>query len=440
MSFFLLVRNEYLLKFKITLLKKINFLFCLMLLSGLTSSGQPFFTLDSIRHPNCHSTTGHAYYTLFFQPVPGPILVKGALIPGMEFETFDAIAAISDTNTNGTEHYTFSMQAEGDLRLYFVYPALHRIDSSDFHFNSHLLNISGGFSGLVSCDSISPSAISFVEGTPPYKLYMTNDNWQSTTLIGNYFSSNPSVQIDVPIPLPEGHYQFKLVDKYCEMLYPEPIADFSVWGIGVFAPGFWISACPEIAGDTAILTGTSSFSRSLTVISAGIFTKWEDTLMVTVNFGDGSPAETFINTVGHWQVPFNIVHTYSTTGIFEIHYVIKNTRVALITTSYIYGSSEFVNIGTVSVGEADQNNKETLIFPNPVENNLNVFIYSENTEIARFLILNNTGQTVFDKEIILNKGRNLFNIPLYFLNNGIYTLQTIINRDVKSKKGYSEVR
>lgn len=415
-------------------MKKINFLFCIMLLFGLTSSGQHFFSLDSIRHPNCHSTIGHAYFTLFFQPVPGSILVKGALLPGYEYETFDAIAVISDTNANGTELYTFSMQSEGDIRLYFVYPAVHRIDSSDFHFNSHLLNISGGFSGLVSCDSISPSAISFAEGTPPYKLYMTNDNWQSTTLIGNYLSNNPSVQIDVPVPLPEGHYQFKLADKYCEMLYPEPIADFSVWGIGVFTPGFWISACPEITGDTVILTGTSSYSRSLTVISAGIFTKWEDTLMVTVYFGDGSPVETFINTVEQWQVPFNIVHTYSSTGIYEIHYVIKNTRVALTSTSYIYSSSEYVYIGMVSVRETDQKNKETHIFPNPVESKLNVFIYSENAEFARFRIINNTGRTVFDKEIILNKGRNLLNIPADFLSSGIYIFQIIINKDVKSKK------
>ena len=61
-------------------------------------------------------------------------------------------------------------------------------------------------------------------------------------------------------------------------------------------------------------------------------------------------------------------------------------------------------------------------------------LYSEYTEIARFRILNNTDQTVFDKEMILNKGKNLFNIQADFLNSGIYTLQTIINRDVKSKK------
>jgi len=415
------------------LLKKTAlFVYCLIL-SGPVSFSQTFFALDSVRHPNCHSTTGHAYYTLFFQPVPGSILVKGALNHGMEYETYDAIAVVSDTNTDGTEGYTFSMQAEGDLRLYFVYPALHLIDSSDFHFNSHILNISGAFCGLLTCDSISPSGISFSEGTPPYKLYITNNNWQNTTCIGNYPGNNPSVQIDVPIPLPEGHYQFKLVDKYCELLYPEPIADFSVWGIGVFAPGFWISACPEIAGDTALLTGTGSYSRQLTVISAGIFTKWEDTLMVTVNFGDGSPDETFINTVGQWQIPFNIVHTYSNTGLYEVHYSIKNTRVALTNASYILESNEYVFIGSVSVSEIDQKNKESVLFPNPVENYLNVYLNTDKTQIVRLLILNNSGQTIYDKETILNKGSNFLNIPADFLNRGIFNCQIIMKNEVKSK-------
>jgi hypothetical protein len=414
-------------------MKKITLLTCGLILFSLISYSQPFFQLDSIRHPNCMSTTGHAYFTLFY-PVPGSILVKGALIPGMEYQTFDALAVVDDINGNGIESYTFSQPMEGDIRLYFVYPALTRIDSINFHFNSHLLNVSGGFSGVASCDSISPSGMAFSEGTPPYNLYMTEDNWQNTTFIGNYTSSNPSVQTNVSIPLPVGHYQFKLADKYCVQLYPEPSADFSVWGIGHFDAGKWVCVCPELNGDTMILDQTNIYNRSLTAISAGIYTKWDDTLMITANYGDGSPADTFYQTVEQWQLPLNISHIYTNIGIFEVQYEIRNTRVALISTSYIFNTHEHVQVVIVSVPEVTQNANEITLFPNPVNNTLNVSLYNERIETLRLKIYNETGQLVYEKETNINKGRNALNIPVDFLNNGIYTLQFVTNNELKSRK------
>lgn len=415
-------------------MKKIKLLICSLILFSLTSFSQVFFQLDSIRHPNCMSLSGDAYFTVFFQPVPGPILVKGFLIPGLEFETFDALAVLTDDDANGFEHYTYSMSTEGDIRLYFVYPSSSYIDSIDFHFNSHLINISGLFPALTSCSNISGSAIAFSEGTPPYNFYLTENNWQTSTLIGNYPSVDPSDPINVPVALPLGHYQFNLIDSYCEKLYPEPLADFSVWGIGVFEPGYWVCVCPELIGDTTVLDATNIYSRSLTAISAGIYTKWEDTLLITVNYGDGSPLDIYAQTVEQWHTPFEISHTYTSNGIFDVQYEIKNTRVALITSSYSFNTHEYAEVNMVSSHEIIQNTNELEVFPNPVENGLNIILYSENVEPARVNIFNATGQKIIDKEVFLNKEKTEIFIPVDFLSRGIYTLQILTKDKVISRK------
>lgn len=398
--------------------------FAIALIMSITGIGQTLFQIDSIRHPNCQSLTGHAYFSLaFYTMSPGPMLVKGQLIPGSEFQTFDAIAIINDNDNNGWEPYEFSMQTEGDVQLFFVYPALNMIDTAHFHFNSHLLNFVGMFSGLVSCDSTSLSGISFSEGTPPYYLYSTDNNWQTSSFIDTYNTTNPSIQTDVPQTLPFGQYQFKLQDKYCEKLLPEPSALFSAWGIGHSLPNSYMSTCPEITGDTLILQGSMTFTKDLEVVSGSIATYWEDTISVAVNFGDGSQPVTYYNTVKNWEIPIHISHTYTSSGIFQVQYLIKNEHAVLTNTWYAGNAMEYVNTMLVSVPETRTENNKITVYPNPVDKKLNISYYSETPGITQVQIFNIAGQLIYENNFCTQNTNNTNTINTEFLSRGSYTLR-----------------
>lgn len=400
-------------------MKKNTLLVCSLMLFGLTSFGQYFFVLDSIRHPNCQSSNGNAYFTLNFQPGTTGILVKWGLMPGSEyFNDFTVLANVVDIGANGTEQYVYN-GPEGNMRLYFVYPDMLQKDSIDIHFNSHLINFVGGFSGLPSCDSISNSSVGFSGGTPPYKLYETTDNWQTSTLIGNYPSSDPNIQINVPLLLPIGHYQYKLQDKYCDVF--SPFAP-SIWSIGHPISSTWMTVCPEIIGDTLSLSGAMIYSKQLTVISGPLSTRWTDTLSVSVNFGDASPDVVYTNRVENWQDLFNISHTYTSAGIFKVQYNVKNKRLSA-DSWYNANVFEYVTAGIVSVPDILRSVNTITIYPNPVESNLNITIQSDRSCSGLIQILNITGQLMYENKVTLQGGSNSHCLDVKFLTRGFYSIR-----------------
>ncbi len=397
-----------------------TFIFAMMFASQFCLADS-FVQLDSLRHPNCQNSSGNAYFTMTFEPGTGGILVKFMLMPGSEyFNDFTVLASVSDVDYNGTEQYIYNSPA-GNYKLYFVYTDMTEIDSIEFHFNDALINFIGSSGSPVSCNTDGSSSVSFSGGTPPYTLSISNNNWQTSTLIGTYPSSDPSQSIQVDNPLPIGQYQYKLHDTYCQKLFPDPLANFDVIGIGPFVPNSHISVCPEITGDTIILNG-SWYSRDLTVISGAISTKWNDTLSVIVDFGDGSPLANFMLKVEDWEDGFTISHNYNNIGIYHVQYNIKNKRLGS-DSWFNVNVSEYVDISNVSAPEFSISKNDVTLYPNPVENNLNLALFVPNECIITIQIFNITGQIIYENKRLLHEGQNTETFDVSHLSHGVYAIR-----------------
>lgn len=399
---------------------------CLILASCfyLTTFSQPLFTLDSLRHPNCNDLKGYAYFTLHFYPsTPGPILVKGYLIPGMEYETFDAIATVYDNGNDFIEPYVYSVQAEGDLTLYFVSPSANKIDTANFHFNNHLITFDALICNVGNCLENHQISLTASGGTPPYDISFSNNNWQTSQTIGTFSPVHLDSATHITLNVPFGHYQFKLVDKYCTVFSPNPNAGFDVWGVGKTLPNSYMTICPEILGDTITLNSLN-YTREIYVVSGAISTLWTDTISVEVNFDDGT-SQTYVNTVQNWLTPFNISHTFAQGNIYTVIYNVKNTHASQTSSWYTGTTMEYVNTGTLSV-ESNSINEKYSIYPNPVNDILYVSKQNnddKNVEIEISDILGN-------KLICYLLTGNSSSIDLSNLSKGIYLIKIINENEI----------
>ena len=89
-----------------------------------------------------------------------------------------------------------------------------------------------------------------------------------------------------------------------------------------------------------------------------------------------------------------------------------------------------VNPPTSSVAENDLNN-DSRIFPNPVVENLNLFLSSENSTIHQITIRNEIGQTIFQTK----SSENNLTIPAVDFGAGLYFIEVIDEKgNVTTKK------
>lgn len=71
-------------------------------------------------------------------------------------------------------------------------------------------------------------------------------------------------------------------------------------------------------------------------------------------------------------------------------------------------------------------------FENPVNENIELNIYSHSENQYSIILYDITGRKVFSKTIIISKGENLINIPIGYLKNGIYMLN-VTEQDGKER-------
>jgi hypothetical protein len=69
------------------------------------------------------------------------------------------------------------------------------------------------------------------------------------------------------------------------------------------------------------------------------------------------------------------------------------------------------------------------IYPNPIENNINIRINSLVDSKCNVRIINLLGELYYQNQIMLNEGSNLYEIETQFLNNGLYILFINIGSD-----------
>jgi hypothetical protein len=183
-----------------------------------------------------------------------------------------------------------------------------------------ILNFTQGIQFPWACADLAPSSFGIGGGTPPYLISYTQDNLNFSTLTS---TSSTTYTTDLAV----GPYSFKLVDAMGCMVDHS----FIVYGVAANnQSASYIGLCGVT--DSALTydpgaAGSLTVNRSLQLLIKGIGS-WNDQVGVSINWGDGSPATTYTNTLEMMQQTYPsgipVAHTYTATGVYQITYTYTN--------------------------------------------------------------------------------------------------------------------
>jgi hypothetical protein len=81
----------------------------------------------------------------------------------------------------------------------------------------------------------------------------------------------------------------------------------------------------------------------------------------------------------------------------------------------------------------DNQNTEISLFPNPTQDNVNIYINSKSNEAVNIEVYNNLGKVVYNTQETLTQGANTINMNLDNLLPGLYYVNTVVNGESNLK-------
>jgi thiol-disulfide isomerase/thioredoxin len=81
----------------------------------------------------------------------------------------------------------------------------------------------------------------------------------------------------------------------------------------------------------------------------------------------------------------------------------------------------------------DNRNTEISLFPNPTQDNVNIYINSKSNEAVNIEVYNNLGKVVYNTQETLTQGANTINMNLDNLLPGLYYVNTVVNGESNLK-------
>jgi hypothetical protein len=102
-------------------------------------------------------------------------------------------------------------------------------------------------------------------------------------------------------------------------------------------------------------------------------------------------------------------------------------RLRIIDNDYSYKFSTIKNIQNIA-------SAEVIMYPNPVQNILNIAVEADANEVAAVTIIDATGKVLINNKVNVKAGSNYFNIPLNELAKGNYVVSIKLNNQTVTKK------
>ncbi len=271
------------------------------------------------------------------------------------------------------------------------------ITVSNFNFSCYV-----SFSGYSSIVDLSVAFTGYTKGSPNATLYW--DFGDNTTGVGNsivhtYASAG---MYNVCVTLVDSVNN--CMSSYCNLVQA---------GIVLVDPcsaEFKMFMLPD-----SIQPGASTVYFSLVTNNPGANGYW--------SFGDGNTG------VGQ-----TIVHSYAAPGTYNIMVVVIDTSFFCTDTVY---KQVLIDGGTMKILGVDGAQKSfelNSIFPNPVADQLNVSIRSEETQELVVRVLDLMGRVLVSTQNKTSIGNNLVEIPTHTLNSGMYIVEIISSKGKSASK------
>jgi hypothetical protein len=210
--------------------------------------------------------------------------------------------------------YTLTNQGAGTYTIYIV-DIGHGgcYDSATYTLSEPaILNFTQGVQFPENCSDLAEVAFTASGGSSPYIIEYTQNNSTFTML------TSTATQY-----LPVGPYAFKLTDSQgCTV---DQTA--TVFGISANSQSAYYAGLCGVTDSALSYTNTATIYRDLQLLMKGIGS-FNDQLGFSVDWGDGTPATTYTNTLQGIQQTYPngvpVSHTYTNTGVYQVTYTYTN--------------------------------------------------------------------------------------------------------------------
>ncbi|MDD2634112.1 MAG: T9SS type A sorting domain-containing protein [Bacteroidales bacterium] len=368
---------------------------CLIVSLTATGGGCTASISDSVFNPNVFVDTCTMFITYNITPADDNQTPNGAIDLTVQAGTapfsFSWSNQATSEDISGLYSGTYTVQIIDDIGCELVQSFDVPINDSLNPVNTLSVSISHFFNNVDCTATVSADVYG---GTPPYS-YQWNNLQTTQSLYGGCSG-----------------------DLYCVT-----VTDATSQVANACATLYYVQ-------DTSVtITGTlqSSIDTCLNTISGQIanFTINDNTITITWEFAD-------TNQNTSYMIISYPVQELITQGVYEIFLYLYCDDMGKSVTSY--SDQIYVSQGDITGLTPINLQTDFTLYPNPVNDLLNIEISALNTDNVELIILNSTGQIVFSSKENICSGQNAFNYDVSSLSKGMYLINILGDEIYKVKK------